>query len=193
MILIAMLGVNFSSCGGSDDDGLKDIDVPNEADPDGTVVLNLQNNGDFLKGIFYNAFSISQGDYTHTHIYSDGDKISSRGPAIFKIWMDENDNLCLYGMHSDGGEIVSIGKVKGLGSINKIPSSGWSLSVAFVPGTGYVVRNKVITLEDEINRNNEYGYFYSRIYAVEYKTNTYNEIIGGTIKYQAEWKSEDIQ
>ena len=77
---------------------------------------------------------------------------------------------------------VSIGLVGGLSKITQIPKSGWAESAAVVPGTGYVMR---------------YGYSpsyqYARIYVVDYlgstytddAGNTYGEITGATIKYQA--------
>lgn len=77
---------------------------------------------------------------------------------------------------------VSVGLVGGLSKITQIPKSGWAESAAVVPGTGYVMR---------------YGYSssyqYARIYVVDYlgttytdeAGNTYGEITGATIKYQA--------
>lgn len=76
---------------------------------------------------------------------------------------------------------VSVGLVGGLSKIIQIPKSGWAESAAVVSGTGYVMR---------------YGYNsyqYARIYVVDYlgttytddAGNTYGEITGATIKYQA--------
>ncbi|MDY6298342.1 MAG: DUF5036 family protein [Alloprevotella sp.] len=79
------------------------------------------------------------------------------------------------------GEIVCVGKVSGIGSIKKVPQSGWSEKCAVQPGYGYVLRSEGYS---------KYGYSdyrYVRIYVVDYMEGTSGGIIGATIKYQAPW------
>jgi hypothetical protein len=69
-----------------------------------------------------------------------------------------------------GGEVVSIGKVKGLGNIVSIPLNGWAQQVAIAPGNGYIVYAKKT---------------YYRIYVIDWiLAAETNGIIGAEIKYQ---------
>lgn len=79
------------------------------------------------------------------------------------IYIDKADNFT-------NGYFVSFGKVNGLGNVIRIPESGWSDTIAVIPGEGYVAYSG--------------GTFY-RIYVTNYTTNIANEIIGADIKYQA--------
>lgn len=80
----------------------------------------------------------------------------------YSIYIDKADNFT-------GGWFVSLGKVKGLGNVTRIPASGWSSTIAVVPGEGYVAYS---------------GGNFFRIYVVRYTTNVANEIIGAEIKFQ---------
>ena len=83
------------------------------------------------------------------------------------------------------GEIVCVGKVSGIGSIKKVPQSGWSDKCAVQPGYGYVLRVKGYRWNDNSREYSDYRYV--RIYVVDYMEGTSGGIIGATIKYQAPW------
>ena len=112
---------------------------------------------------------------------------------LYIDWKDEEEGYSVYtGLRindannfvadyrsSDG--IVCVGKVSGIGSIKKVPQSGWSEKCAVQPGYGYVLRSEGYS---------KYGYSdyrYVRIYVVDYMEGTSGGIIGATIKYQAPW------
>lgn len=81
--------------------------------------------------------------------------------------------------HGSGWKISSVGKVKGLGNVSTIPSSGWSEQVAVVPGSGYVAYNS-------------YSDTYYRLYVVDYITAAVSGgIIGADVKYQKPFKGLD--
>lgn len=94
------------------------------------------------------------------------------------IYMNSANNLV-----TNVTEIVSVGNVKGLSSITRIPETGWSNTTAAIPGYGYVLRNRY--WED-----NQTKYRYARIYAVDYMTSTSGGIMGITIKYQENWEPD---
>ncbi len=68
------------------------------------------------------------------------------------------------------GYFVSLGEMKGLGNVTRIPKHGWSNKAAVVPGNGYVAYDS-------------YDGFY-RLFVTSYTVNTMNEIIGADVKYQ---------
>lgn len=167
IIMGSLISVGMSSCG--DDDELE----KSGQDPDGTVVANIIN---------------------------DGSALEIEGGSFFTLKMYSNNNFGVdfpyYVQYARGGEIVSVGSVKGLGSINIIPENGWSREVAVIPGTGYVVRISVpvtwqdVEIKGEIHSEpSSYAYSYSRLYVVDYMTSTIGGIMGATIKYQGKWKT----
>lgn len=186
MIMVVFVGMSFTSCGDEDDE-LEKTENLSAQDPAGTVVVNLQNDD--------NAIYIHTGEYTYTYVgggVMDGQ--TGTTSSSFDLGMNSSNNF-----YVNGTEIISIGLVNGLGSVNKIPETGWSSQVAVVPGTGYIVRCRVATkYEYEGVRysgpyyNPRYdSYCYSRIYVVDYMTNTGGGIMGATIKYQGDWKTPD--
>ena len=124
MMMSAVLCVGLTSCGGDDspvstpptvpNDGNEQTDVVSNQDPDGTVVVNM-NNG-------------SGGNYVDIGIGS-------------SIHIDAANNFV---GNSSNVEFVSVGEVSGLSKVTSIPTSGWAKSAAVVPGTGYVARCKNI-------------------------------------------------
>lgn len=88
---------------------------------------------------------------------------NDRGTYLDNFYIDDADNF-------SGGYFVSLGEMKGLGNVTRIPKHGWSSKTAVVPGTGYVAYNS-------------YGRFY-RLFVTSYTVNTMNEIIGADVKYQ---------
>lgn len=79
------------------------------------------------------------------------------------FYIDDADNF-------SGGYFVSMGEMKGLGNVTRIPKHGWSNKAAVAPGTGYVAYDS-------------YDGFY-RLFVTSYTVNTMNEIIGANVKYQ---------
>ena len=69
-----------------------------------------------------------------------------------------------------GGYFTSLGEMKGLDNVTRIPKHGWGNKAAVVPSTGYVACNS-------------YGHFY-RLFVTSYTVNSMNEIIGADVKYQ---------
>lgn len=85
------------------------------------------------------------------------------------IHIDKADNFV-------GAQFVSMGAMKGLGSVTSIPKTGWSGQVLVKPGNGYVAYAS--------------GKFY-RMYVSRYITNVVNEILGAEIKYQSPFGGAD--
>lgn len=79
------------------------------------------------------------------------------------FYIDDADNF-------SGGHFVSLGEMKGLGNVTRIPKHGWSSKAAVTPGTGYVAYDS-------------YDGFY-RLFVTSYTVNSMNEIIGADVKYQ---------
>lgn len=106
-------------------------------------------------------------------------KMRNDGSSIY--WNDSR--ACLYINKSnnfrttsyDHSEIASVGKVKGLGNIKKIPESGWAQELSVIVGHGYVVR---YTKYDDPNQ-----YFYARVFVRDEIIGTSGGIIGYTISY----------
>lgn len=89
------------------------------------------------------------------------------------IYIDDGNNFS-----GSSSYFASIGKVRGLGNVSDIPTSGWASQVAVNPGYGYVAYNGG-------DRQ-----FY-RIYVKDYIVSTGGGIIGADIKYQTPFKGRD--
>lgn len=89
------------------------------------------------------------------------------------IYIDDGNNFS-----GSSSYFASIGKVRGLGNVSDIPTSGWASQVAVNPGYGYVAYN---------GGDNQ---FY-RIYVEDYIVSTGGGIIGADIKYQTPFKGRD--
>ncbi|MBR4367701.1 MAG: hypothetical protein IKP52_00155, partial [Prevotella sp.] len=77
------------------------------------------------------------------------------------ITLTSSNNLELRGFSWEA-EIVSVGSVNGLSSINKVPENGWSGQVAAIPGYGYIIK--------WIKSTNPTVYSYARLYVVDWMT-----------------------
>lgn len=151
LLCVAFGALFFSSCS-------KDDDAEND---NGGVVINPDKNLPDPKGTI--TLNMMVGD--------DNDKwVSINGLGQIKINSAYN---------FEGGEFVSLGKMKGLGNVTAIPQDGWNSYVAVNPGEGYVVRR--------INYYNYSGeqYSYARLYVVSAIAGTSGGVIGYTIKCQA--------
>ena len=145
-LVVALFSFSFVACGDDDEGGTRD-NPSTASDPAGTIVANLANNSTVT-------FSVSE---------SYGSKPQIR--------LNSSNNLSMY-----NSEIVSVGSVNGLSSINKVPENGWSKEVAAIPGYGYIIQWR--------KSSSTYGYV--RLYVVDWMTSTTGGIMGCTVKYQ-EW------
>lgn len=150
LLCVAFGALIFSSCSKDDDAGNDD-----------GVVINPDKNIPDPKGTI--TLNMMVGD--------DNDKwVSINGLGQIKINSAYN---------FEGGEFVSLGKMKGLGNVTAIPQDGWNSYVAVNPGEGYVVRRiKHYNYSDE-------QYSYARLYVVSAIAGTSGGVIGYTIKCQA--------
>lgn len=88
-----------------------------------------------------------------------------------RLYIDGADNF-----NANGGIIVDLGGMKGLGNVGYIPKTGYVSKVAVTPGNGYIWGT--------------YDAFY-RIYVTNYTQNSAEEIIGADIKYQKPFYGKD--
>lgn len=117
-------------------------------DPTGTVLVSMRND--------------NQG--SATSVYPDG---------CGYFYIDNADNFT-----GSSWSFVTLGKVKGLGSIKNIPENGWADKAAVQEGYGYVGR---CATRDQYN---VMSYKYIRIYVVEYMTSSVGGgVIGAKVKY----------
>jgi hypothetical protein len=80
---------------------------------------------------------------------------------------------------NQGGEVVALGPVAGLGTIAAKPEAGWGPLASAEPGSGYVLRFKhARSFEADLPVT------HARLYVVEWLTNTSGGIMGARVKYQ---------
>lgn len=91
--------------------------------------------------------------------------------TLNNISIDESNNFTGWSTY-----FSSIGKVKGLGNVSDIPTTGWASKVAVTPGYGYVACT---------------GDVFYRIYVDNYITSVGGGIIGADIKYQTPFKGKN--
>ena len=150
LMLLAIITLSFSSCGKDDDN--KNPDNGQSVKPDVTV--------DDPEG----TIELAMRDEDH-------------GKTVLDNISIKNENFNTYDDWSDQVYFASLGEVKGLGNVSKIPKNGWAEKVAVIPGYGYVAYNQ---------RNNQYY----RIYVTDYISGG-EGIIGAYIKYQTPFKGLD--
>lgn len=95
--------------------------------------------------------------------------LSMRNANSGKTYLDDSNMYIDKADNFTGGYFVSLGSMRGLGNVTRIPGSGWTSTLAVVPGEGYVAYSN--------------SRFY-RIYVTGYTLNVMNEIIGAEVKYQ---------
>ena len=137
----------------------KDEDVGNNSgnstektvpDPEGTITVSMANSGSKSKQ-------------------------QVRGYGL--VVDDDPADVCWIAINSDNNfvtqycQVANVGKVSGLGSITKIPNSGYSGFMSVEPQHGYVVRADT-------------DGSYTRLYVVEWTKNTSGGITGAKVKYQ---------
>lgn len=172
IVVAAVFCAGLASCGDEDEsvitpqteqnDGKQQTENISNQDPEGTVVLNMNN------GAKNNYYDLGFGESYKIHIDEANNFIGESHYVVNPIYGSGSNEIFT--------EIVTIGSVRGLSEVNTIPTTGWSESAAVVPRTGYVVRVK----------NQSYSYdMYARLYVVDYIVGTSGGIIGATIKYQS--------
>ena len=154
MILVAMLTIGFTSC--SKDDDSKKSDKDNTEGSQGGQGNQGTSVSDPVGTVSLSMLNESNGNTKFGYIY-----------------IDAANNFA-------GADFTSIGTVKGLGNVTKIPFVGWAGQLSVKPGCGYVAFM---------------AQTFVRIYVEDYIKNGFGQIIGATIKYQAPFygADEDIQ
>ena len=176
---VAAVGLNFSSC--SDDDDLEQTNITSNADPEGTIVVNMNNDG--------SAVSIQMDKYTYTYRNWEDKVVSETANPYVDLEIDKVNNFRVRRTYWGDVDIVSVGQVSGLGKVNSIPTAGWSDKTAVIPKCGYIIRHQQKLGENYTPRKIVQ---YARVYVVDYIEGVSGGIIGAVIKYQGDWKSEDI-
>lgn len=127
-----------------------DPDDPNNSvpDPEGTILVKMRNR-----------------DNGGTLVNPDGCNYS------FGVSVANN----FYSSSSSRFKFASIGAVKGLGNVTKIPSAGWAYEIAVVPGNGYVAECT----------NYDGSIIYVRIYVAGWIEASTGGVIGADVKYQS--------
>ena len=157
IFLLLLLPLAIASCGGDD----KDEPETTANDPEGTITANLMNTF-YCQGYYwYDGIELDLDSFNHMTCY---------------LGLNSSNNL----QAPDGMvKIVSVGKVKGLSSITKLPESGWAEQTAAIPGNGYIYKCTDLWETHDLD--------YAIIYVVDYIKNTSGGIIGVTIKYKNHW------
>lgn len=91
-------------------------------------------------------------------------------------FVGDNYDLCYF---------VSLGKVKGLGNVTRIPTSGWAPKVAVEPGCGYVACHKYI---GGIGNDD---WTFCRIYVDDVMSGVDGSVLGYIVKYQTPFMGPD--
>ena len=180
VMLMALLCGGFTSCSNDDDE----TPIAEEPDPEGTLYADVQKQNGW--------YQFSQGEYTQVNRSLSGKLTGLKLTAGSAMALDAHSNLC-------ANEIVCVGKVDGLSSINTIPKDGWSKATPFVAGNGYIIRTPVLSHFSQGFKDNRFyaesdtGYFYSRVYALNFIRDENTKVAGGRVKFQGEWKSEGVE
>ncbi|MBQ8467242.1 MAG: DUF5036 family protein [Prevotella sp.] len=156
ILFASIFSVSFVSCGDDDDNNSNESTIT-ENDPEGTIIMNLVNNDDDI---------VIDEEWPYMH-----------------VGMTPQNNIDTWYYNA---QIVSLGKVKGLSAIMKIPESGWAERCAATPGFGYIIRQSKVSAYDARRTD---GYKYCRVYLVDFIKSTSGGIMGATIKYQL-WNPE---
>ena len=172
MLSLALLSMVYISCGKEDKDSDESNDRSSEItenDPQGTIIANLQNTFHPTKNGYY-----------------DGGIDNMNNLSTVYLGLNSSNNLEARSNNGFFSQIVSLGEVKNLSQIKKIPDNGWTNQVAAIPGYGYIYRSPYCftmpCYEPEVS--------YARIYVVDYLKTSLGEIVGVTIKYQDNWVPE---
>lgn len=156
-------------------------------DPAGTASVNINTTVNATPVILYSG-TIDAGDYCCP---PDTLFFDSTMNVEVSFGIDANINFHIthhYGNQSnwgwfqnEGGELVDVGEVSGLGDVTEIPESGWAKNVAATKYHAYVLRYK-----HSINLyNDNFPMYYAILYVEDYLTSSINGgIIGIKMKYK---------
>lgn len=162
MMLATILCLCSTSC--SDDKESRDTSATvTSSDPAGTVASNIRHDDAEYTNIQLGTYIVNNYTYSaeiHLHI-----------KGSLNLWMRE----ATYNMYPQNDvTIASVGPVKNISEIKKVPEAGWAQETSATPGNGYVLKYE-----------NENFKGYARVYVVDWITRTGdNGIIGVKIKYQ---------
>ncbi len=164
-MLAAMIFPVLFSCnvediiGGTGDSGSGGLSAD---DPDGTVVMNLSNDGSDRIRVFNGYYS--GNDYVEFGINGSNNFVVRSG---------------------SGCQFVCVGSVAGLSAIvaSDTLSNGYSTTCAAMPGYGYILRSNQLVRSADSTK----AFGYVRIYVDSWIKNTAGVIIGATVKYQDNW------
>ncbi len=141
-------------------------------DPEGTVLTSMRyttseigvpTGGPSTSFTYFVEYPIDIINFTTIRLTSFG---AIKGGKFGGAYYDDNYDE----IHTNGTKFATVGKVKGLAAIKKIPEAGWAEEVGAIPGYGYVA---------------EYEGVYCRIYVEEYMLDNVGNRIGAILKYQA--------
>lgn len=190
MIMATLLSASLASC--SDDD-------KTPSDPQGTASANIRNDdANIYATIPMGTFSYIDKDGETQELEASVRLDIDGGNNFFLRYNDRyNKGISSYGSTINKKCIVSVGAVKGLGSIKNIPENGWAEKVAVQPGHGYIIKYESEVISKDIkgdiyylgHPDNEFQTIvrYARFYVDEWMENTYGGIIGASVKYQGDW------
>ena len=171
IMVMAMLA-GFDSC--KDKEEIKE-------DPAGAIEAFVRNDDR------WSFATISLGNYSYTHWDN-----QEEGELAVGLDIDGSNNFFL---RYDGGQgdemtekfLVNVGKVKGLGYIENVPTTGWAARLAVQPGCGYIIRYKgsenkrpYYTMDPSLER-------YARFYVIEWMTSVSGGILGAKVRFEPEW------
>ncbi|MBP5742554.1 MAG: hypothetical protein J6W49_03820 [Paludibacteraceae bacterium] len=166
MMLATILCLCSTSC--SDDKEGRDTSATvTSSDPAGTVASNIRHDDEYTN-IQLGTYII-HNNYAGDRTYSAEIHLHIKGSL--NLWMRD----ATYNMYpQDYVTIASVGPVKNISEIKKVPETGWAQETSATPGNGYVLK-----YESENFKG------YARVYVVDWITRTGdNGIIGVKIKYQ---------
>ena len=159
LLLMVFIAASFTACGGDDGDDPRPVSPPSTGG-DGSGSSTIKPTDDVADPEGTVSISMRNANNGKTYL---GDY----------IYIDNGDNFT-----GSSARFVSLGAMKGLGNVAKIPVAGWAEKVSCTPGNGYVFY--------EMNSNTYY-----RAYVTAYTTNVANEVIGAEVKYQRPFKGID--
>lgn len=207
VILCAVMCINLSSCGdepvvapntdttsnskGGDSGSGKDDDNKDDDDfIEGTITVNLPNNGSSESGIVIidkSAWSIylyinSVNNFEITYISQERHSGDQYAGGYDYLW----------------GEIVDMGE-RTMNKVNSLPSKGWVKTTAVLPKHSYICKshyeyNEVFLDENFNEKSRDHGekIAYKKIYVEKWNLNKDNEIIGAVVQY-VDWTPEDTK
>ena len=157
----------FASCTDDDNNGGSGSGGFSANDPEGTVIVNLSNDGSNNINCFNGYVA---GSTPHEH---------------FSIEYGINSSNNFISKSGNWLEFACVGKISGLSSITvrDTANSGYSASCAIIPGYGYVGKCSQLMKDGYAGFNT--GYI--RIYVDGWIKNTDGGIIGASVKYQDNW------